>query len=54
MAASTWMALVTTTVDCPPGKPWESVVVTGRSRAEMMPVVTVEDSPRGLPTAMTS
>ena len=29
-------------------------VVTGRLRAEMMPVVTVSSSPNGLPIAMTS
>src|SRR5690625_3064028 len=46
-AASTWIALVTT----------DSVrlwVTTGRSRAEMIPVVAVESRPSGLPMASTA
>ena len=48
IAASIWIAFVTT-VSVPP-----SEAVTGRSRAEMMPVVTVLSRPSGLPTAITS
>ena len=56
IAALVWMAEVTTT-----SLPWlfavfsedTACVVTGRFRAETMPVVTVSDSPRGLPTAIT-
>ena len=59
MAASIWIALVyTAEADEPPPEspsppsPW--ALTTGRSRAETMPVVTVEDRPNGLPMAMTS
>ena len=59
IAALVWMALVTTTPDeesYDPNTSSESsrlMVVTGRLRALMMPVVTDPDSPSGLPTAMT-
>ncbi len=63
IAASVWMALVTTDSACawpPPPRPgsvpppWDCCcVVTGRLRALTMPVVTVSESPSGLPMAMT-
>ncbi len=62
IAALVWIALVTTTsLSCaaagssvrPCCWPVTACVVTGRSRALTMPVVTVPDSPSGLPRAMT-
>lgn len=60
-AAEVWIAEVTTWLDCccccwPKGSCCSlsvELVVTGRSRALTMPVVTVPERPRGLPTAMT-
>src|SRR6476469_7464854 len=56
IAAEVWMALVTTSLpdDCcwPKGDSLDVPVLTGRLRAEMMPVVTVPERPSGLPTAM--
>src|SRR5699024_8895115 len=49
IAASTWIALVIVASE----RSDSSLAITGRSRAEMIPVVTVESSPSGLPTAMT-
>ena len=64
MAASIWMALVYTGEppwSWPRPGCWEPSpsslfswrVTTGRSKAETIPVVTVEDRPSGLPIAMT-
>ncbi len=51
MAALVWMALVTAAL---PGSSTDSgAVLTGRSRALTMPVVTVPESPKGLPMAIT-
>ena len=53
-AASVWIALVTTAPPSPAeARALSLVVVTGRSRALTMPVVTVPARPSGLPTAMT-
>ena len=56
IAAEVWMAFVTTGsagVWLPKGESFGDPVVTGRSRALTMPVVTVPERPSGLPMAMT-
>ena len=45
IAASVWIALMNEVSDCSPA-------VTGRSRAETIPAVTVPDKPSGEPTAI--